>query len=150
MQSYCTCIQWIFNTSPSPNIRIWAFPNHFNQVFSWWPLTLCSLSVSRELVASSSTRICGFWIRALAMAIRCFWPPETWPPFSPASDKHKTTRVTFSNDFWTLNAHQGSSAVNGCRQNESPNSWWKHHNNPQAIHSTPVQQIMPCKEKNCL
>ncbi len=24
----------------------------------------------------------------------------------------------------------GSSAVNGCRQNESSNSWYKHHNNP--------------------
>ncbi len=24
----------------------------------------------------------------------------------------------------------GSSAVNGCRQNESPNSWYNHHNNP--------------------
>ncbi len=25
----------------------------------------------------------------------------------------------------------GSSAVNGCHQKESPHSWWKHHNNPQ-------------------
>ncbi len=32
----------------------------------------------------------------------------------------------------------GSSAVNGCRQNESPNSWLKHHNNPQVIYTTPV------------
>ncbi len=30
-----------------------------------------------------------------------------------------------------------SSAVNGCRQNESPNSWQKHYNNPQVIHTTP-------------
>ncbi len=29
----------------------------------------------------------------------------------------------------------GSSAVNGCRQNESPNSWLKHRNNPQVIHN---------------
>ncbi len=30
----------------------------------------------------------------------------------------------------------GSSAVNGCRQNQSP----KQHNNPQVIHTTPVHQ----------
>ncbi len=35
----------------------------------------------------------------------------------------------------------GSSAVNGCRQNESPNSWWKHHNNPQVTHTTLVRQL---------
>ncbi len=38
----------------------------------------------------------------------------------------------------------GSSAVNGCRQNESPNSWWKHHNNPQVIHISPVHQLTSC------
>ncbi len=32
-------------------------------------------------------------------------------------------------------------SVNGCRQNESPNSWYKHHNNPQVIHMTPVHQL---------
>ncbi len=32
--------------------------------------------------------------------------------------------------------------MNGCRQNESPNSWLKHHNNPQVIHTTPVYQLM--------
>ncbi len=31
----------------------------------------------------------------------------------------------------------GSSAVNGCRQNKSPNSWLKHHNNPQVIDYSP-------------
>ncbi len=29
-------------------------------------------------------------------------------------------------------------AVNGCHQNGSPNSWYKHHNNQQVIHMTPV------------
>ncbi len=38
----------------------------------------------------------------------------------------------------------GSSAVNGCRQNERPNSWL-HHNNPQVIHTTPVHQLMSCE-----
>ncbi len=42
----------------------------------------------------------------------------------------------------------GSSAVNGCRQNESPNSWLKHHNNSQAIHTSPVQQLTSCEVKS--
>ncbi len=44
----------------------------------------------------------------------------------------------------------GSSAVNGCRQNESPNSWWKHHNNPQVLphHSSPSVNIL-WSEKLC-
>ncbi len=36
----------------------------------------------------------------------------------------------------------GSSSVNGCRQNESLNNWYKYHNNPQVIHTTPVHQLM--------
>ena len=42
-----------------------------------------SLSVSSALVASSRSRIFGFRIRALAMAIRCFWPPLSCDPFLP-------------------------------------------------------------------
>ncbi len=38
----------------------------------------------------------------------------------------------------------GCSAVNGCRQNESPNSWYKHHTNPNLIHTTPVQGFCYC------
>ncbi len=42
-------------------------------------------------------------------------------------------------NYWFLLLHHflinGSSAVNGCRHNESPNSWYKHHNNPQVIHT---------------
>ncbi len=44
----------------------------------------------------------------------------------------------------------GSSAVNGCRQNESPNSWLKHHNNPQVIHTTPVHQLTSCEATRCM
>lgn len=40
-------------------------------------------SESRALVASSSRRITGFFMMALAMAIRCFCPPERSAPFSP-------------------------------------------------------------------
>ncbi len=44
----------------------------------------------------------------------------------------------------------GSSAVNECRQNESRNSWYKHHSNPQVIHTTPVHQLMTCEVKSCM
>lgn len=40
-------------------------------------LTSVSDSASRALVASSRMRISGFLIRARAMAIRCFCPPES-------------------------------------------------------------------------
>ncbi len=44
----------------------------------------------------------------------------------------------------------GCSAVNGCRQNESPNSWYKHHINPQVIHTTSVHQLLSCEAKSCI
>ena len=48
-------------------------------------LTRYSLSASRALVASSRMRTGGFRTRARAMATRCFWPPDSWAPFSPVS-----------------------------------------------------------------
>ena len=42
-----------------------------------------SLSVSRAEVASSRRSILGSRIKALAMAIRCFWPPDSCVPLSP-------------------------------------------------------------------
>ncbi len=42
----------------------------------------------------------------------------------------------------------GSSAVNGCRQNESPNSWLKHKYNLQVMHTTPVHQLK--RKAGCL
>ena len=45
-------------------------------------LTL-SLSASSADVASSSKRIFGFRRSARAMAMRCFWPPDNFPPFAP-------------------------------------------------------------------
>lgn len=35
------------------------------------------------LVASSKIKIDGLFNKALAIAIRCFWPPESCAPFSP-------------------------------------------------------------------
>ncbi len=34
-----------------------------------------------------------------------------------------------------------SSAVNGCHQNESPNSWYNFCNNPQVMHITPIHEF---------
>lgn len=42
-----------------------------------------SLSVSRAEVASSSSRILGSRMIALAMAMRCFWPRESCEPWAP-------------------------------------------------------------------
>mmetsp|Transcript_70101 Transcript_70101/g.194929 ORF Transcript_70101/g.194929 Transcript_70101/m.194929 type:complete len:91 (+) Transcript_70101:2241-2513(+) len=48
-------------------------------------LTRRSLSVSRALVASSSNKILGSRIMALAIATRCFWPPLSVAPRSPTA-----------------------------------------------------------------
>ncbi|RLW11216.1 hypothetical protein DV515_00001494, partial [Chloebia gouldiae] len=46
---------------------------------SW---TICTVNKPKE-VASSRSRIWGLRTRARAMAMRCFWPPESWVPLSP-------------------------------------------------------------------
>mmetsp|Transcript_39399 Transcript_39399/g.62987 ORF Transcript_39399/g.62987 Transcript_39399/m.62987 type:complete len:84 (-) Transcript_39399:27-278(-) len=47
--------------------------------------TKYSLSESSADVASSSNNICGFIKIALAMAIRCFCPPDKRMPLSPTT-----------------------------------------------------------------
>ena len=47
---------------------------------SW---TLASFSGSSAEVASSSSSILGCRRRVLAIAILCFWPPDTWEPLGP-------------------------------------------------------------------
>lgn len=47
---------------------------------SW---TTRSDSASNALVASSRIKMLGFLIRARAIAIRCFWPPDRVTPRSP-------------------------------------------------------------------
>ena len=49
--------------------------------------TAASLSASRAEVASSNSRISGLRTRALAMAMRCRWPPLSCTPLSPHSCK---------------------------------------------------------------
>mmetsp|Transcript_104268 Transcript_104268/g.185316 ORF Transcript_104268/g.185316 Transcript_104268/m.185316 type:complete len:128 (+) Transcript_104268:352-735(+) len=50
--------------------------------------TRCSLWLSKALVASSKRRTAGFRSRALQMATRCFWPPESRPPRGPTCVCH--------------------------------------------------------------
>mmetsp|Transcript_49286 Transcript_49286/g.131885 ORF Transcript_49286/g.131885 Transcript_49286/m.131885 type:complete len:107 (+) Transcript_49286:233-553(+) len=45
--------------------------------------TMCSFSLSRALVASSSNSTLGLRMTARAMATRCFWPPEMRAARSP-------------------------------------------------------------------
>mmetsp|Transcript_119437 Transcript_119437/g.297901 ORF Transcript_119437/g.297901 Transcript_119437/m.297901 type:complete len:97 (-) Transcript_119437:223-513(-) len=49
---------------------------------SW---TIRSLSVSKALVASSSSSTAGLRTNARAIAMRCFWPPLSCAPRSPTS-----------------------------------------------------------------
>lgn len=46
-------------------------------------LTRVSDSASRAEVASSRIRMSGSLIKARAIAMRCFCPPESWAPRAP-------------------------------------------------------------------
>ncbi len=51
-----------------------------------WSSAACttrSLVVSSADVASSSSSTRGLRSSARAMATRCFWPPDSWMPWSP-------------------------------------------------------------------
>lgn len=68
-----------------------------------------SLSVSSALVASSSSKKLGSLINALAMAIRCFWPPDRLLPFSPTSVSYPSNMKcykTFENNVHDVLRHQ--------------------------------------------
>mmetsp|Transcript_18040 Transcript_18040/g.24766 ORF Transcript_18040/g.24766 Transcript_18040/m.24766 type:complete len:104 (-) Transcript_18040:1600-1911(-) len=54
--------------------------------------TIRSLVASRAEVASSNNSTTGFLMRALAMAIRCFWPPLIEDPLDPTSVSYPSGR----------------------------------------------------------
>lgn len=60
----------------------WTHIIHFHCTHT---CTSLSLSESRAEVASSSSKIFGFLIRALAIANRCFCPPDNCSPLSPTN-----------------------------------------------------------------
>lgn len=53
--------------------------------FSRASCTIPSLCASSAEVASSNSNNFGSLTKALAMAILCFWPPESWEPLSPTN-----------------------------------------------------------------
>lgn len=55
--------------------------------------TACCVLQSMWLVASSKMRICGFLIRALARAIHCFCPADSWSPHSPTSKQIRVYKI---------------------------------------------------------
>mmetsp|Transcript_909 Transcript_909/g.2129 ORF Transcript_909/g.2129 Transcript_909/m.2129 type:complete len:94 (+) Transcript_909:2116-2397(+) len=55
--------------------------------------------LSRALVASSKKRKEASFSNALASAIRCFWPPESWPPPAPTNVLYFSGRVS-TNVSW--------------------------------------------------
>ena len=60
--------------------------------FSW---TLNSVSESKAEVASSKTKILGFLIKALAIAILCFCPPDNLIPLSPTNVFNSSGNFSF-------------------------------------------------------
>lgn len=54
---------------------------------------------SKAEVASSNIKILGFLISALAIAIRCFWPPLKLAPFYPitVSNRYGNSVLLFKN-----------------------------------------------------
>lgn len=55
-----------------------------------------SLSVSRALVASSRSKSGAFFKSALAIEMRCFWPPDSLLPASPTGVGIQSLRQSFN------------------------------------------------------
>ncbi len=76
--------------------------------------------------------------------------------YSPLNHPRCRWVVSSSQQFWRNRALNhlfinASSAVNGCRQNESPNSWLKHHNNPHhsslSVNILRSEKLCVCKKQ---
>jgi len=66
-------------------LSLWAITIHvrpFIAISSAF-CTISWLRSSKALVASSRINIFGLQIKALAIATRCFWPPDSLLPRSP-------------------------------------------------------------------
>ncbi|KAE9221308.1 hypothetical protein PF002_g15626 [Phytophthora fragariae] len=71
---------------------------------------MCSLSLSSALVASSSSSTSGSRKMARAMAIRCFWPPDTCAPRSPTSVSKPCGKLEMKSKALALFAAASTSA----------------------------------------
>jgi hypothetical protein len=58
-------------------------PPSSDLILSMAAYTSFSFFLSKALVASSKRSIFGFLMKALAIAILYFWPPESYPPALP-------------------------------------------------------------------
>merc|ERR1719231_1622735 len=87
-------------------LSLWAMPITVRQTMtrSKASCTADSLSLSRALVASSSSSILGSCISALAIAILCFCPPDSLVPLSP------TVLATSRNDRVLGTPYRGDTA----------------------------------------
>ena len=47
-----------------------------------------------KAITSSRSRMRGFLMRARAMAMRCFWPPDSWMPPGPSCNTRHTSPVS--------------------------------------------------------
>lgn len=77
--SFLSLVQSILN-----NLRKNKMVLNWRDVIHKKEIITFSLSVSKADVASSNNRILGFLTNALAMAILCFWPPDSCTAFSPS------------------------------------------------------------------
>ncbi len=119
------------------------------KIFSEWKLLTCFLTCTTQMHDWLITRIfpCNQTLK---------WPYHFWFSFFPWKSTYQrfiSLKKMSNLVFMYLALHHlltnGSSAVNGCRQNECPKQLLKHHNNPQVIHTTPVHQLTSYEVKSC-
>mmetsp|Transcript_908 Transcript_908/g.2119 ORF Transcript_908/g.2119 Transcript_908/m.2119 type:complete len:101 (+) Transcript_908:2098-2400(+) len=84
--------RWAMLTIPRPCVV-------FALMLSMVAWIIFSEVLSRALVASSKKRKEASFSNALASAIRCFWPPESWPPPAPTNVLYFSGRVS-TNVSW--------------------------------------------------
>mmetsp|Transcript_3678 Transcript_3678/g.7594 ORF Transcript_3678/g.7594 Transcript_3678/m.7594 type:complete len:118 (+) Transcript_3678:254-607(+) len=82
--------------------------------------TKCSLSASKAEVASSSSKILGLRTSALAIAILCFWPPDSCTPRSPTSVSNWSGNSCMNPALASLAASLTSSSVGSISVPSSP------------------------------
>mmetsp|Transcript_989 Transcript_989/g.1462 ORF Transcript_989/g.1462 Transcript_989/m.1462 type:complete len:91 (+) Transcript_989:759-1031(+) len=59
-----------------------------------------SVIVSKAEVASSKTTNGGFFNKHLAMAVRCFSPPDSFKPRSPTTVSHPSGKARMKSTNW--------------------------------------------------
>ena len=71
----------------------------------------------------------GFLTNALAIAIRCFWPPDNWAPLSPTRVSNFLKKMKIQNLWiWKIKERWKFLLQSSNRIGELPLvvSWWNH------------------------